>query len=91
MMNTRNNTQQGSKKIMNNKILFDFEYNNLKFIYVQRTKSHSMVCTMEVHATCAKGEEFLANDDNYDDAFSAAREIFIQLNTERLMNNVSLL
>jgi len=76
---------------VNNEILFSFDYHEFNFLYVQRHKIHTMICTMEIHATSPKGEEFLADEDNYNDAFQAGRSIFIQINTERLRNNVQML
>jgi hypothetical protein len=73
---------------MTNHVLFNFEFKNLNMLFVQRTRKNIWIANLEIHATCPKGEEFLANNDNYEDCFQAGRAIFINLNTEILKQNV---
>jgi|GEM_PF-2745834 len=64
--------------------LFHFKIKGMIFDYVQRNRKNSIVCTFEIHATNEEGERFLADEDNYNDAFFAGRNIFILIRTKEL-------
>jgi hypothetical protein len=68
--------------------LFDFEYKNLKFSYVSKFFQKKYTVSIEIHANCPQGEEFLIDEDNYEDAFKAGREIFLQLRKEELEKSI---
>jgi hypothetical protein len=63
--------------------LFEFEFKNIKFFYIQKGNQSSAVY-LEVHADCSRGEEFLCNEDNYNDCFQFGRDIFIQKRIEQM-------
>jgi hypothetical protein len=64
--------------------LFHFEFKDLIFNFIQKNMKHTMVTIFEVHATNEQGEEFLCDEDNYNDAFFAGKHIFILMRTKEL-------
>ena len=64
--------------------MFDFEYKNLKFSYVSKFFQKKYTVSIEIHANCPQGEEFLINEDNYEDAFFAGKHIFTLIRTKEL-------
>lgn len=66
--------------------LFHYKFKGMIFNFVQRNIPNTMTCTFEVHATNEEGERFLADDDNYNDAFFTGRHIFILRRTKELQD-----
>jgi hypothetical protein len=90
-MKTGLTASKGDKFNMNIKKyshLFDFEYKNLKFSYVLKFFQNTAAVSVEIHANCSQGEEFLINENNYEDAFTVGRDIFLQLRKEELEKSI---